>query len=213
MRDSRFLTDSWCSTDAYAAVVEHSDLAKIITAGRSGDGAEIRAAFEDVAMPPALTGAIGAAYAELGGGPVAVRSSATAEDLPQAAFAGQQDTYLNVIGEPDVLDRGTPLLGVAVDRAGGGLSPWPSVIPGDTPDPPGRRPSSDRGGGAADGRRGVRRRDVHREPGHRRPRGGGHRRQPRTRRGGGFRRRSRRTTTCSTHAAGSGSVRRGGARS
>ena len=55
-------------------------------------------------MPPALAGAIGAAYAELGGGPVAVRSSATAEDLPQAAFAGQQDTYLNVIGEPEVLD-------------------------------------------------------------------------------------------------------------
>ncbi|GAA1550956.1 phosphoenolpyruvate synthase [Kribbella hippodromi] len=39
-----------------------------------------------------------AAYERLGGGPVAVRSSATAEDLPHASFAGQQDTYLGVMG-------------------------------------------------------------------------------------------------------------------
>ena len=45
-----------------------------------------------------------AAYADLGAGPVAVRSSATAEDLPGAAFAGQQDTYLNVIGEMELSD-------------------------------------------------------------------------------------------------------------
>ena len=37
-------------------------------------------------------------------GPVAVRSSATAEDLPYASFAGQQDTYLNVVGDDAVLD-------------------------------------------------------------------------------------------------------------
>ena len=37
-------------------------------------------------------------------GPVAVRSSATAEDLPDASFAGQQDTYLNVVGADAVLD-------------------------------------------------------------------------------------------------------------
>ena len=37
--------------------------------------------------------------------PVAVRSSATAEDLPNASFAGQQDTYLNVRGEADLLDH------------------------------------------------------------------------------------------------------------
>ncbi|MGW0806707.1 PEP/pyruvate-binding domain-containing protein [Nonomuraea sp. NPDC002799] len=47
---------------------------------------------------------IAGAYAALGGGPVAVRSSATAEDLPGAAFAGQQDTYLNIIGEQALLD-------------------------------------------------------------------------------------------------------------
>jgi pyruvate,water dikinase len=43
--------------------------------------------------------------AELSQVPVAVRSSATAEDLPTASFAGQQDTYLNVRGEAELLDR------------------------------------------------------------------------------------------------------------
>ena len=49
--------------------------------------------------------------------PVAVRSSATAEDLPFASFAGQQDTYLGVIGAAGGARCGPPLLGVAVDRA------------------------------------------------------------------------------------------------
>ncbi|WP_047870358.1 PEP/pyruvate-binding domain-containing protein [Nocardiopsis sp. RV163] len=44
-----------------------------------------------------------AAYGALGGGRVAVRSSATAEDLPDASFAGQQDTYLDVEGADDLL--------------------------------------------------------------------------------------------------------------
>lgn len=55
-------------------------------------------------LPEELRAAVAAAYAELGGGPVAVRSSATAEDLPGAAFAGQQDTYLNVVGEEALAD-------------------------------------------------------------------------------------------------------------
>ena len=50
--------------------------------------------------------------------PVAVRSSATAEDLPFASFAGQQDTYLNVVGAERRARRGAPLLGLAVDRPG-----------------------------------------------------------------------------------------------
>ncbi|RBQ16295.1 pyruvate, water dikinase [Spongiactinospora rosea] len=44
------------------------------------------------------------AYRRLGGGRVAVRSSATAEDLPEASFAGQQDTYLDVEGPGPLLD-------------------------------------------------------------------------------------------------------------
>src|SRR5947209_6281807 len=47
-------------------------------------------------VPDDIAGAALKAYAALGSGPVAVRSSATAEDLPGASFAGQQDTYLNV---------------------------------------------------------------------------------------------------------------------
>jgi rifampicin phosphotransferase len=94
------------STEAYATVVEESGLAAVIADGLAAgdDGATIRAAFENVTMPNGLAAAISKAYADLGGGPVAVRSSATAEDLVGAAFAGQQDTYLNVIGGPAVLD-------------------------------------------------------------------------------------------------------------
>lgn len=54
-------------------------------------------------MAPAVASAITAALARLGAGPVAVRSSATAEDLPGATFAGQGDTFLDVLGPDDVL--------------------------------------------------------------------------------------------------------------
>src|SRR5690606_27793224 len=67
-------------------------------------GQVTRAHFEGVAVPGPLRRAILDAYRELGGGPVAVRSSATAEDLPGAAFAGQQDTFLNVVGEDELID-------------------------------------------------------------------------------------------------------------
>src|SRR5579859_10611 len=67
---------------------------------------QIAGLFEKSEMPDAIAGAIRQAYAELGGGdlPVAVRSSATAEDLPEMSFAGQQETYLNMHGEGMVLD-------------------------------------------------------------------------------------------------------------
>ena len=55
-------------------------------------------------VPEDLADAVRAAYLALGGGPVAVRSSATAEDLPGATFAGQQDTFLDVEGTEAVLD-------------------------------------------------------------------------------------------------------------
>ena len=93
------------STEAYATVVEEAGLSATIADGLAADdGATIRAAFEKVTIPAGLAAAIRRAYADLGGGPVAVRSSATAEDLAGAAFAGQQDTYLNVVGEDEVLD-------------------------------------------------------------------------------------------------------------
>ena len=69
-----------------------------------GSGAAIRTAFADVPVPPDIERHVRAAYATLGHAPVAVRSSATAEDLPQAAFAGQQDTFLNVEGPEALLD-------------------------------------------------------------------------------------------------------------
>ena len=56
-------------------------------------------------MPASTAAAIAAAYASLGGDvPVAVRSSATVEDLPGMSAAGQHDTYLNIRGEGAVLD-------------------------------------------------------------------------------------------------------------
>jgi len=66
---------------------------------------QARAALLAAPTPPAVGEAITRAYAGLGDDvPVAVRSSATAEDLPFASFAGQQDTYLNVVGAAAVLD-------------------------------------------------------------------------------------------------------------
>ena len=67
---------------------------------------QIAGLFAQSAMPDDIAGAIRHAYAALGRGdlPVAVRSSATAEDLPELSFAGQQDTYLNIHGAAMVLD-------------------------------------------------------------------------------------------------------------
>ncbi|WP_245761267.1 PEP/pyruvate-binding domain-containing protein [Saccharopolyspora shandongensis] len=61
--------------------------------------------FAESPVPEEIAEAIRAAYAGMGEDvPVAVRSSATAEDLPEMSFAGQQDTYLNIRGETAVLD-------------------------------------------------------------------------------------------------------------
>lgn len=65
---------------------------------------QIRQAFTSGVMPDALAVAIRTAYQGLGQPPVAVRSSATAEDLPEMSFAGQQDTYLNVLGDEALLN-------------------------------------------------------------------------------------------------------------
>lgn len=60
--------------------------------------------FQKIDIPGPITDEILKAYHQLKDGAVAVRSSATAEDLPEAAFAGQQETFLNVIGEKALLD-------------------------------------------------------------------------------------------------------------
>ena len=63
---------------------------------------QIKQAIIDTPMPAELAGQIRVAYRKLGGA-VAVRSSATAEDLPSASFAGQQSTFLNIEGEDNVV--------------------------------------------------------------------------------------------------------------
>ena len=66
--------------------------------------AEIRRAIEGIAIPGDLASAITGSLTRLGErAAYAVRSSATAEDLPTASFAGQQDTYLNVVGTAEIL--------------------------------------------------------------------------------------------------------------
>jgi rifampicin phosphotransferase len=102
------------STDAYREFVNANRWLPTVLAGVTGVSAEdagalerisaqIRAAFSAGKMPEELETAIRGAYAELGDIPVAVRSSATAEDLPDLSFAGQQDTYLNIIGAEQLL--------------------------------------------------------------------------------------------------------------
>ncbi|RYH15894.1 MAG: phosphoenolpyruvate synthase, partial [Alcaligenaceae bacterium] len=71
-------------------------------------GAEIRQWLVDEPFSAELERSIREAFAVLdadGKGSFAVRSSATAEDLPDASFAGQQETFLNVVGIDDVLDK------------------------------------------------------------------------------------------------------------
>jgi pyruvate,water dikinase len=80
--------------------LDTADLAGLAERGRA-----IREAILNTALPDDLKDEIRAAYARLGADPdVAVRSSATAEDLPGASFAGQQESYLNVRGERALLD-------------------------------------------------------------------------------------------------------------
>ncbi len=64
----------------------------------------IRTAIQHASTPDGIADEALKAYRQLGSAAVAVRSSATAEDLPEAAFAGQQETFLNVLGEQAMLD-------------------------------------------------------------------------------------------------------------
>lgn len=97
--------------DGLAARIEHrlktldTDDVRALAAA----GAEIRGWLEAQPFPADLEQAIRAAFAKLSEGNAqasfAVRSSATAEDLPDASFAGQQETFLNVVGIDDVLHK------------------------------------------------------------------------------------------------------------
>lgn len=103
------------TTDAYNAFVTEADLAGWIVdqihSTQTDDpdaleatSARIRARFRQTDLPTTMAEEIRHGYAQLGHPPVAVRSSATAEDLPDMSFAGQQDTYLNIVGEAALLD-------------------------------------------------------------------------------------------------------------
>ena len=117
--------DGFATTaSAYRAFVTENGLGPVIareidalhaSTRTLGDaGAAIRKAFLAGRLPEPLRAAIVEAYADLSRAsrrkdappalPVAVRSSATAEDLPTASFAGQQETFLNVAGEEALLD-------------------------------------------------------------------------------------------------------------
>ena len=111
-----FATTAW----AYWALVAHNRigdrLAAIISRYREGAmplheaGELARRLFLDAEMPAPISDPLLAAYRDLSRRAgkrevaVAVRSSATAEDLPDASFAGQQESFLNVVGERALLD-------------------------------------------------------------------------------------------------------------
>ncbi|HZE39116.1 MAG TPA: PEP/pyruvate-binding domain-containing protein [Stackebrandtia sp.] len=86
------------STVAYRNTLRDNDIAP------GDDLAALRERLSTVPMGAAIERSILDAYHELGSGAVAVRSSGTAEDLGDAAFAGQHDTFLNVVGDEQVLD-------------------------------------------------------------------------------------------------------------
>jgi len=98
--------DGFCvGTPAYAQAAAVGGLDAVLAEPEQDLPGRARAALLAAPVPPEVAAAITDAYAALGDRvPVAVRSSATAEDLPGASFAGQQDTYLNVVGVDAVLD-------------------------------------------------------------------------------------------------------------
>ncbi|NIK07813.1 phosphoenolpyruvate synthase [Xanthomonas sp. NCPPB 2865] len=110
------------TAEAFKDFIAHNDLSKRIfdklatldvedVGALTVAGKEIRGWVIDAPLQPELDRDIRTAYAQLcaenGGGEVAVavRSSATAEDLPDASFAGQQETFLNVTGADDVVHK------------------------------------------------------------------------------------------------------------
>ena len=118
------------TTEAYRDVAAAAGLAEILdrlaatpagdTGALAGLARQARERILAMAMPALVADAVAAAYLDLGDGvPVAVRSSATAEDLPFASFAGQQDTYLTSwVSRPSLM----PSTGAG--RRCGRTGPW-----------------------------------------------------------------------------------------
>ncbi len=108
------------TSDAFRQFIEANDLHHVVKdtmadldAGKvtlAEAGKTVRSAIAAGEFPEDMKAALIEAYHELGrrtgndNPSVAVRSSATAEDLPDASFAGQQETYLNVVGEEELLE-------------------------------------------------------------------------------------------------------------
>ncbi|MBN2006017.1 MAG: phosphoenolpyruvate synthase [Anaerolineae bacterium] len=97
---------AYLTTDGLAATI--ATLAEAANPAKPAEleaaATEIRAHFAVDKLSPAFAETLTATYLALGSPPVAVRSSATAEDLPDLSFAGQQETYLNVVGESALME-------------------------------------------------------------------------------------------------------------
>lgn len=93
------------ATGAYHLAADAVGLPAALAADGAAHPAALRERLLAAPVPPEVADAVCVAYAALGTDvAVAVRSSATAEDLPESSFAGQQDTYLNVVGADQVVD-------------------------------------------------------------------------------------------------------------
>ena len=117
------------TADAYFYFIEKSDLGKEIkkvlgdldhhnAAALQEASVKCKDIISNAAMLKEIEDEIRVAYKKMDQGLVAVRSSATAEDLPEASFAGQQRTYLNIEGEDEVVAGevavGVPIAGCPV---------------------------------------------------------------------------------------------------
>ena len=103
----RYLMEKTGAADKVRTILNTLDITDIDNLARHGS--KVRKLIRNLELPSDLRDAILVAYKKLGveyglNPDCAVRSSATAEDLPDASFAGQQETYLNITGGEDILD-------------------------------------------------------------------------------------------------------------
>ncbi|WP_394275930.1 PEP/pyruvate-binding domain-containing protein [Luteococcus sp.] len=91
------------TVDGWLQHLQHHGLAERLGPLEASGGARVVRRALDVALPEELAAQVLEAWRQLGGGPVAVRSSSTVEDLPQFSAAGQLDSFLNVHGADELL--------------------------------------------------------------------------------------------------------------